>query len=268
MPSLDLPAAGEKPWDVKLNTALTVLNVEVDAIRDITDGGTTGQVWAKASAADGDIEWTDLPDTLPGGGATGQVLTKQSGADGDADWETPASPLKITPAAGMIMRYGLGTNNVANVSQRLTMHPLVIADTVTVDAFIIQASGTSSSGGDLGLYPSNADGTPNFTSGPLRSATYTHGTNPSTVTFTALQLNPGYYWAALRGASTNPTYLGFVTIPPDRLPYAPAGWLPTTIGYSDLSVASLPSGSFTPTKLSLNSATGIPSIALRISSVP
>lgn len=63
MPSLDLPVNGEQPWGTKLNTAIETINVEVDDIRALTDGGTTGQVWTKASDADGDIEWGDITDT-------------------------------------------------------------------------------------------------------------------------------------------------------------------------------------------------------------
>lgn len=52
-------------------------------------GGTTGQVLAKASNADGDANWIDPTggsDELPTGGTTGQVLAKASNSDGDVEW--------------------------------------------------------------------------------------------------------------------------------------------------------------------------------------
>lgn len=58
-----LPTAGQKPWDVDLNQAITNLNVAVE--------NTIG---------------------IPTGGASGDVLTKGSGTDYDADWAAPASP--------------------------------------------------------------------------------------------------------------------------------------------------------------------------------
>ena len=51
-------------------------------------GGTTGQVLAKASAADLDVEWVDDSTTLLSGGTTGQFLTKTSGTELDIAWST------------------------------------------------------------------------------------------------------------------------------------------------------------------------------------
>lgn len=63
MPTLDLPADGEKPWGQKLRDAIDALNAAHDALEALALGGTTGQVWAKVSDDDGDIAWTDLSDT-------------------------------------------------------------------------------------------------------------------------------------------------------------------------------------------------------------
>lgn len=53
-------------------------------------GGSAGQVLAKASAADYDVEWGNIPSggggALPAGGTKGQTLVKQSAIDGDAVW--------------------------------------------------------------------------------------------------------------------------------------------------------------------------------------
>lgn len=49
-------------------------------------GGTTGQVLAKASGADFDVEWSDAPAGLPVGGTIGQVLTKLSATNYDIGW--------------------------------------------------------------------------------------------------------------------------------------------------------------------------------------
>ena len=53
-------------------------------------GGSAGQVLAKASAADYDVEWGNIPSggggALPAGGTKGQTLVKQSAIDGDATW--------------------------------------------------------------------------------------------------------------------------------------------------------------------------------------
>lgn len=175
---------------------------------------------------------------------------------------------RFTPTAGMILRHAATVTSVVNVNQKLTLHPVFVRDTVTVDAFLTSAAGTSGSGGDIGLYPSNSDGTPNFSSGPSRSVTgMAQGSLSVVSTFTALQLAPGIYWLAFRGNAATPTFRGY-TANPGHLDYAPAGWNIETLGYADTGQASLPSGSFTPTKNVVNSGVGIVGVALRISSVP
>lgn len=48
-------------------------------------GGNEGQIVAKASATDYDVEWIDYNPTPPGG-TTGQILAKNSNTDFDAGW--------------------------------------------------------------------------------------------------------------------------------------------------------------------------------------
>ena len=174
-----------------------------------------------------------------------------------------------SPAVGMLIRGFPPGSSTANVNQRLTIHPLVVEADVHVDAFIIEATGTSGNGGDLGVYPSNSDGTPNFSSGPLASVTgYAHGSATTTATFTAISLPKGIYWVALRGNNTTPTYRAYTSAAGNQLPFTPSGWGIGTMGYLDTAQASLPSGSFTPTKQIVGGSGGIPAIGLRISSVP
>jgi hypothetical protein len=59
MPTLDLPADGEKPWGQKLRDAIDLVNVFVDLIFGALTGGTTGQVLGKASDDDHDFQWVD-----------------------------------------------------------------------------------------------------------------------------------------------------------------------------------------------------------------
>lgn len=67
-------------------------------------GGTTGQVLAKDSGADGDVSWQDPPapseaeNGVPSGGLTGQLLSKNSGTDFDTEWVPPTTA--VVPAGG------------------------------------------------------------------------------------------------------------------------------------------------------------------------
>jgi hypothetical protein len=80
-----LPTAGDKPWDVPLNQAITNINVELEnAIATIPAAPTGGEV--------------------PNGGTTGQVLTKDSGTDQDTSWQSPdtsgEAPVNTVGASG------------------------------------------------------------------------------------------------------------------------------------------------------------------------
>ncbi|RIV21365.1 hypothetical protein DYU11_18335 [Fibrisoma montanum] len=62
-------------------------------------GGTTGQVLAKTSGANGAVAWTTpgaAANGLPTGGTTGQVLTKTSSTDFAASWQTVSAPASYT----------------------------------------------------------------------------------------------------------------------------------------------------------------------------
>ena len=61
----------------------------------IPKGGSSGQVLAKKSGTDGDVEWKNITQSstgkLPSGGTTGQYLKKKSNSDYDTEWSTPPS---------------------------------------------------------------------------------------------------------------------------------------------------------------------------------
>jgi hypothetical protein len=69
--------------------ATDVLWLDTDEESDVfaPSGGATGQVLAKASAADYDAEWV-TQGVLPANGTAGQVLAKASATDYDAEWVT------------------------------------------------------------------------------------------------------------------------------------------------------------------------------------
>jgi len=66
---------------------------------ELPDGGAEGQVLTKASATDGDVEWSDSASGVPDGGAEGQVLAKASATDGDVEWRSEAE-VSTPPAEG------------------------------------------------------------------------------------------------------------------------------------------------------------------------
>lgn len=62
-----------------------------DVPHELPVAGTTGQILAKNSGTDYDVEWISMAagsglDLLAPGGTTGQVLAKASNADGDVEW--------------------------------------------------------------------------------------------------------------------------------------------------------------------------------------
>jgi hypothetical protein len=159
----------------------------------------------------------------------------------------------MMPGVGMALRPGTTTGAAAVVLNNFTLTPQLVSKRVTVDAFLRSAAGTNGTTHEVGLYPSNADGTPNFTSGPLRSVSFTFGSTAApTVTFTALVLEPGLYYYGFRSGGTGPSVSRCQT--PAPLPFLPAGWGITQVGYSDSGVTGLPSGSFTPTATTNSSA--------------
>jgi hypothetical protein len=52
-----LPTAGDKPWDVPLNQAITNINVALENTIGIPAGGSTGEVLLKTSGTDYEVEW-------------------------------------------------------------------------------------------------------------------------------------------------------------------------------------------------------------------
>lgn len=102
------------------NGRIDVVNPGGPAESSLPDGGSTGQVLTKASSADQDATWQDIPDAgsgLPAGGTTGQYLVKDSSADGDAGWQDlPDFPdgLPAGGVAGQILTKDSGTDGDAS----------------------------------------------------------------------------------------------------------------------------------------------------------
>ena len=66
--------------------------VREDSDNSLPAGGTEGQVLAKASDTDFDVEWATVEsESLPEGGTSGQVLAKASNTDYDVEWATVES---------------------------------------------------------------------------------------------------------------------------------------------------------------------------------
>lgn len=255
-----LPTAGQAPnWATQLNTAIEERAVPI--------GGTSGQALVKQSGTDRDVDWEDVGGGLPVGGTAGQALIKQSGTDGDADWESFTAPVSpMTPVTGQYIRPGISSSNASVALNNMALTPVVVEADVTIDAFLIGGNTTNGSTHEVGLYPSNSNGTPDFSAGPLRSVSGTPfaSTASPTLTFTALALTKGIYWFAFRSGGTGPSVRRLASINP--LPFIPPGLGWDGVGYNDSGVTSLPSGAFTPTVTA--SVAALFAVQLRISSVP
>jgi hypothetical protein len=70
-----LPTAGDKPWDVPLNQAITNINVDLENTIGVPPGGAEDQVLIKASATDFHMEWS----TLAGSGLVPDASTTTKG---------------------------------------------------------------------------------------------------------------------------------------------------------------------------------------------
>lgn len=75
---LDLPVAGEKPWDVKLNNALNDLDTRLENTIGVPDGGTTGQALVKLSDDDYDAGWGDVDLATSAGSANNPHSTQSA----------------------------------------------------------------------------------------------------------------------------------------------------------------------------------------------
>ncbi len=81
------------PFDMEVPVAAAGAGIELGDVApvDAASGDPTVFVTLTAFAALGDrVDILEAGTSLPAGGTTGQVLAKQSGADGDADWEDPS----------------------------------------------------------------------------------------------------------------------------------------------------------------------------------
>jgi hypothetical protein len=92
---------------------------------ELPPGGTPGQVLAKRTATDGDVEWITMPtppnanQLIPTGGAQNQVLAKSSAIPFDTGWQTipqPAPNQLVPPggAQGNVLAKVNATNNNVN----------------------------------------------------------------------------------------------------------------------------------------------------------
>lgn len=76
----------------------------------VPNGGSTNQLLAKNSAADGAFKWVTPGTYVPSAGATNQILAKNSAANGDLKWVSPGSYVPAGGAANQV----LAKNSSAN----------------------------------------------------------------------------------------------------------------------------------------------------------
>ncbi len=80
----------------------------------IPKGGSSGQVLAKKSSTDGDVEWKNITQSttgkLPAGGTTGQYLKKSSATDYAAEWATLGGTLPTGGTAGQYLKKSSATD--------------------------------------------------------------------------------------------------------------------------------------------------------------
>jgi hypothetical protein len=234
-----------------------------------------------------DERYAGSGDGLPTGGSTGQVLTKDSGTDSDASWQTPDpgvqindaatnatetwSSEKITdavgavqvvpylPVAGMSIHPAGGIASTAGAGNTLTLVPIVVTHACHIDGLISRANATAVGTHDIALYPSLSSGAPDFSGGPIVSATVSHASNQVVVTsVTSTALAPGLYWGAFRRGAT----ITMTVKTSNGIPYGPSNDA-SAVGYSDSGQTVLPSPGFTPTP-----GGNCVAVGLRIASVP
>lgn len=106
----------------------------------IPKGGSSGQVLAKKSGTDGDVEWKNITQSstgkLPSGGTAGQYLKKSSATDYAAEWVTLSG---LLPSGGTAGQY-LKKSSSANYSVEWASAP---STSTTTDK--LTGSGTSNS---------------------------------------------------------------------------------------------------------------------------
>jgi hypothetical protein len=225
------------------------------------------------------------------GGTTGQVYTKDSEADNDASWQTPDPGVQIDddatsttetwssdkidseivsavgavqvvpylPVAGQTIHTNGSTASSAAAGNALTLVPIVVTHACHIDALISRANATAAGTHDIALYSSLSSGAPDFSTGPIVSATVSHATNQIVVTSVAsTALQPGLYWGAFRRGAT----ITMTVKTSSTLPFSPINDA-SAAGYSDTGQTALPSPSFTPTP-----GGNCVAVSLRIASVP
>lgn len=80
----------------------------------VPKGGSSGQVLAKKSSTDGDVEWKNITQSntgkLPTGGTAGQYLKKSSATDYAAEWATLGGILPTGGTAGQYLKKNSATD--------------------------------------------------------------------------------------------------------------------------------------------------------------
>lgn len=76
-------------------------------------GGAVGQLAAKASLTDYDVEWVDAPVGIPAGGTLGQALVKSTSTDYDVEWADAGGSANFPPAGttGQVLGKLSGVDN-------------------------------------------------------------------------------------------------------------------------------------------------------------
>lgn len=97
------PVSGRMPRDDRDLATKLYVDESIGGVDGVPAGGTTGQVLAKKTDANGDTEWVDQSGGVPAGGTTGQVLAKKTNADGDTEWVDQSGGGDFLPLAGGTM---------------------------------------------------------------------------------------------------------------------------------------------------------------------
>lgn len=107
-----------------VQNSITTINQNVSTLSSssVPVGGLTGQVLAKRSNTDNDVEWIAPPTGgihLPTGGTTGQVLAKRSDTDDDIEWITLSPSGDFLPLSGGTMTgdIDMQENNITNLGR-------------------------------------------------------------------------------------------------------------------------------------------------------
>lgn len=141
---------------------------------------------------------------VPAGGVSGQVLAKASAADGDVSWQSTAQAGGMAPVYVSGYWYDGRSRQSAMLQMGLTggqcfYAPMWIGASVTISALGVVTAGTQAATIYLGLLSSDSAGNPDqlLTSGSIVTST----SAGQAVTVSSLALTAGLYYTAF-GATT------------------------------------------------------------------